>query len=247
MSSLAQELKAWIVPAIAVAALHVGFFALPLHFSRAESEEPRTIQLTLAAVEEPTPLEEPPPPPEEPPPPPPEEPPPPPPPVEPPPVEPPPPVEREVAVAEPPPELEEEPPPEIQEPPPELEEPPEPPREEIEPVEDPPPPQPAPPPAPPPVDWRGYGGGVVAAVQAEENYPRMARRRGHEGVARVRVAIHRDGTLAAPPLIVESSGHRSLDDEALRMVEAAAPFTAFPDHAAEDRREFVLPLQFRLR
>jgi protein TonB len=68
-----------------------------------------------------------------------------------------------------------------------------------------------------------------------------------EGTAVVRVLVRRDGSLAAPPRLVTSSRHGVLDTEALRMVEAAAPFAPLPDGYAQPSAEFVVPVRFALR
>lgn len=96
------------------------------------------------------------------------------------------------------------------------------------------------------VDWDGYGQALMRSVESQKNYPRMAERRGWEGDVTVRITVDRDGRLADRPDIVESSNHGSLDDEALRMVESAEPFDAFPDGADRDEREFVIPVRFHL-
>lgn len=97
------------------------------------------------------------------------------------------------------------------------------------------------------VDWQGYGRTMMQSVQSEQRYPRMAQRRGLEGTATVRVVINRDGTLSRTPDIVDSTSHRSLDREVLRMVEAAAPFAAFPGASDAEEQEFVIPVRFRLK
>ena len=96
------------------------------------------------------------------------------------------------------------------------------------------------------VDWSDYRDGVLGSVQSEEDYPRMASRRGWEGEATVRIIVDRQGRLADSPEVVDSSRHAMLDDEALRMVESAQPFEAFPDGADDDEREFVIPVRFQL-
>lgn len=253
MALVTSRKPGWTVPALVVVSFHLLLAAIPLHFSEAHTEEPPPIQLTLA---EPAPLKEPdlletlpeplPEPPEVEPPPE----------IEPPPEPPPVPVvdnepvaliESPVAVATEEREIPDEMPPEV----PLVEEP----REEDEeppipdtPIEPLPEAEPAPrtPPAPP-VDWNTYGRGVMQAVESEIDYPRMALRRNLEGTAQVRIAVAHDGRLAGPPKITSSTGHAILDREVLRMVEAAAPFTAFPGHAEEQTREFVIPVRFRIR
>jgi TonB family protein len=50
-----------------------------------------------------------------------------------------------------------------------------------------------------------------------------------------------------PPRLVTSSGHDILDAEALRMVEAAAPFEPLPGNPTRPDAGFVIPVVFSLR
>jgi TonB family protein len=68
-----------------------------------------------------------------------------------------------------------------------------------------------------------------------------------EGTALVWVRVNRDGSLAAPPRLEGSSRFRVLDAEALRMVEAAAPFSPLPPEPPWESAEFVIPVSFSLR
>ncbi len=65
------------------------------------------------------------------------------------------------------------------------------------------------------------------------NYPEEARRRGLSGRLTLDVALNPDGTVRAIR-VLRSSGHRVLDEAAVRIVRLAAPFAPFPP---EIRRE----------
>jgi protein TonB len=75
----------------------------------------------------------------------------------------------------------------------------------------------------------------------------MAVRLGMQGTAHIQLRVRRDGSLMEPPRLVTSSGHGVLDAEALRMVEAAAPFEPLPDSASRSDAGFVIPVVFSLR
>lgn len=60
------------------------------------------------------------------------------------------------------------------------------------------------------------------------NYPDEAKRKQLSGNLLLDVAINPDGTLHSVN-VVRSSGHRALDDGAIRIVKLAAPFAPFPD------------------
>ena len=78
-------------------------------------------------------------------------------------------------------------------------------------------------------------------------YPSQAVRLKLEGTARVLVRINRDGSLAGPPRLEGSSRFRVLDLEALRVVEACAPFSPLPSELSRESVEFVIPVSFSLR
>ena len=120
-----------------------------------------------------------------------------------------------------------------------------------------PPTEPAPdgPPPTPPADdsgdgrfdVAGYGRALSMAVHARKSYPRAAERRGIEGTVRIHVVVSRDGRLADAPSVQQTSGDEELDAQAVRMVEAAAPFEALPDTYRKPTIEFVIPIDFTLR
>lgn len=65
------------------------------------------------------------------------------------------------------------------------------------------------------------------------NYPDEARRRNLSGSLILEVIIQPDGKVRET-IVRRSSGHKVLDDAAIRIVEMAAPFAPFPDHIAAD-------------
>lgn len=78
------------------------------------------------------------------------------------------------------------------------------------------------------------------------NYPEEARRRKLYGSLRLLVAVLPDGALKEVA-ILESSGHKVLDDSAVRIVKLAAPFAPFPRKLSEttDILEIIRTWQFR--
>lgn len=92
-----------------------------------------------------------------------------------------------------------------------------------------------------------YVGELSRQVARERRYPAQARRLGLEGTVRVRLRLRRDGTLAGPPEVAGPAGVGLLEAEALRMVEAAAPFAPLPEVLPGSEREFVIPVRFALR
>jgi protein TonB len=78
------------------------------------------------------------------------------------------------------------------------------------------------------------------------NYPGEARKRKLYGSLRLMVAIFPDGALRDVRLL-ETSGHKILDDAAIRIVRLAAPFAPFSDELRQttDVLEIIRTWQFR--
>jgi protein TonB len=105
----------------------------------------------------------------------------------------------------------------------------------------------APQPAPPAVDLAPYRAAVHRAVQAEQRYPRQAARRGIEGRALVLARVDRAGELLGAPELRRSAAHPALDAEAVRMVEAAAPFPPLPGGWPDPELELSIPVLFSVK
>ncbi len=87
-----------------------------------------------------------------------------------------------------------------------------------------------------------YLGRLRQKIQACLRYPMMARRLGLEGETQLRFVIRGDGTITQLTLKL-SSGHHSLDKQAMATVQDAAPFEAPPEGKALD---IILPVTFTL-
>ena len=80
-------------------------------------------------------------------------------------------------------------------------------------------------------DARGYRSTAIALVNKQKRYPRKAIVLGLEGRCRVKVGIDHAGAIVQGPTFHGGcTGHDALDEEALRMVRAAAPFAPLPAH-----------------
>ncbi len=93
---------------------------------------------------------------------------------------------------------------------------------------------------------RAYLAELAAAIEQRKRYPRLSRRRGEEGHTLVNFVIRADGTLEEIRLR-ESSGHRRLDQAALRTLHEVSPFRPIPPALARERWEISVPIVFRLR
>jgi protein TonB len=108
----------------------------------------------------------------------------------------------------------------------------------------------APPPGvarqPSPDAIRRWQATLVAHLQRYKRYPSAARRDNEEGIAYLRFAMDRNGTVLFKRL-ERASGHAALDQETLALVERAQPLPAPPPEMPGERFEFVVPVQFQLR
>lgn len=71
------------------------------------------------------------------------------------------------------------------------------------------------------------------------NFPDEAKRKKLSGSLRLAVTINADGTVKEIK-IRKSSGHRILDDAAMRIVRLAAPYARFPEDIRKDYDELVI-------
>jgi protein TonB len=86
---------------------------------------------------------------------------------------------------------------------------------------------------------------LAAWLERYKQYPDLARRRGLEGTASLRVAIRRDGSVISAALQAPSH-HDVLDRAALDLIHRAEPFPRMPNELAGERFEFVVPIRFHL-
>jgi len=91
--------------------------------------------------------------------------------------------------------------------------------------------------------WQGL---VLSHLERHKRYPRAAQARRQTGVAQVRFTLDRQGRVLSARL-EKTSGHESLDEETVAMVERASPLPAPPPEMTQDRIELVVPVQFFLR
>ncbi|HZP76721.1 MAG TPA: energy transducer TonB [Pseudolabrys sp.] len=72
--------------------------------------------------------------------------------------------------------------------------------------------------------WKG---GIVQRIIRERRYPQAARAQNESGKVTVAFLLDRSGNIVRSS-VMHSSGHSSLDEEALAMIRRAAPFPAAP-------------------
>ncbi len=116
-------------------------------------------------------------------------------------------------------------------------------------------PQPPPPIEPPPPQQptqaeidsalNAYGSILGRAIAKHKSYPKIAQRRGWQGTALLDLKIDSDGNVLSA-VVRESSGYDALDNQALKMVEKAAPFPAPPKALLGRTFNITVPVSFKL-
>jgi protein TonB len=97
------------------------------------------------------------------------------------------------------------------------------------------------------VNLRPYGRALYRSIMRHKRYPRMAVRMGYEGKVLLLIRVTREGKLLGEPRVLRPSGYAMLDQEAVRMIKAAAPWPAMPAGFSRPYKSFRLPVRFRLR
>lgn len=92
---------------------------------------------------------------------------------------------------------------------------------------------------------RSYAAKVRSWLYAHKVYPKHARMRREEGMVRIHFVLDRAGILLEGH-IVGSSGHASLDQEAMAMMQRASPYPRAPGDIPGERIEFTAPVEFTL-
>jgi protein TonB len=77
------------------------------------------------------------------------------------------------------------------------------------------------------------------------NYPSAAAQRGHRGTCLVRITVDRQGNIVDVELL-ESSGHRSLDEETIRAIRKGATYGPLPRAYPNKELKIMAFFQYRL-
>lgn len=85
-----------------------------------------------------------------------------------------------------------------------------------------------------------------AWLERHKEYPRLARARGQQGRAVLRLTIDRQGHVTSQR-IERSTGHAALDREVEAMIRRADPLPAPPPDMLRNQLELIVPVEFFLR
>lgn len=94
-----------------------------------------------------------------------------------------------------------------------------------------------------PDSWEGR---VLAQLNRQRRYPRLAMVRRQQGVPYIRFTIDREGKVLSSQL-EQSSGFRDLDEEAVNLPRRAQPLPKPPKERLGPTIELVVPVEFFLR
>jgi periplasmic protein TonB len=90
-----------------------------------------------------------------------------------------------------------------------------------------------------------YGGTLGRAIAKHKSYPKIAQMRGWQGEVLLDLKLDGAGNVLSAT-IKESSGHESLDNQALEMVRKASPFPAPPEALRGRSFNITVPVSFKL-
>jgi periplasmic protein TonB len=90
-----------------------------------------------------------------------------------------------------------------------------------------------------------YGSTLGRAIAKHKSYPKIAQMRGWQGEVLLDLKLDGSGNVQAAS-IKESSGHESLDNQALEMVRKASPFPAPPEALRGRSFNITVPVSFKL-
>lgn len=92
-------------------------------------------------------------------------------------------------------------------------------------------------------DWFGQ---VMAMLQKQKRYPRLALMRNEQGTVKVHFELDREGHLLGVNLL-DSSGHAALDKEALALVQRVGAFPPPPASVDGKHVSLEVPIAFQVR
>jgi len=90
-----------------------------------------------------------------------------------------------------------------------------------------------------------YGKELSSLISKYQRYPFIAQLRGWQGTAQVQLVISANGKMD-DATILRSSGYEVLDNQALDMVQQAAPLPLPPEALRDRKFTVVVPIVFKL-
>lgn len=91
-----------------------------------------------------------------------------------------------------------------------------------------------------------YKDRILKRINSVKHYPILARKRGQEGVVKVKFILNRDGMLKDEAIIINRCKHKILNNTAVSTIVMANPYPAFPKEIKRDEMSFIVDVDFRL-
>lgn len=92
----------------------------------------------------------------------------------------------------------------------------------------------------------GYIAKLRQAIERHKKYPRIAKRLKQEGEVEIFFRVLKSGKIVSVALL-QKSGYKRLDSEALRSVQSVGIFEAIPKELGIEHLELSVPITFRLK
>ncbi len=86
---------------------------------------------------------------------------------------------------------------------------------------------------------------LLQAIESRKFYPKIAKRRGMEGVVKVRFVLQKEGRIEKIA-VAEGSGYGVLDRAALKTVASIGAFKPIPEALKKERWEIVVPIRYQI-
>ena len=94
--------------------------------------------------------------------------------------------------------------------------------------------------------WRKYTGSIQLKIEKAKKYPARAKRRKQKGKTFLSFKLDRDG-MVSDLKVEKSSGHKILDQAALRAIKEGEPYPRIPETLNEKYAFLRIPISFVLR
>jgi protein TonB len=91
-----------------------------------------------------------------------------------------------------------------------------------------------------------YMAGLYKILSQHKRYPRMAKRRHHEGVAHVHFRLLKNGKIESVSL-VKACGHKSLDEAAIKLIKSIEAYKPIPDEVSRVAMNIKIPITYSLK
>ena len=93
---------------------------------------------------------------------------------------------------------------------------------------------------------RAYTNDLLRLIESHKRYPKLARKRGHEGVVMLSFVVQKSGSIAQVA-VANSSNHKRLDRAAEKLMERIGQFRPIPQLLGRNQWAFQVPIRYSLQ